>query len=602
MSTYLRLIGYLGPYRGRFVVAMVLISLAIVGDLLGPWLFGLTIDKGLASGNMRLVLFYASLLVLAQALRSVSNYIQWLYQHRTGQNVVRDLRNEMYTKLQALPQSFYRGMPTGQIMSRLTSDVEAVQEYLGWGLLIQFAAILSLIGTSAALMVVDARLTMVLLLPIIPLAVIVFFFDKNVGPAWEKVRDQMGHLTTVLQENISGVRVVKAFAKEGFEKKKFDDENQKNKRLGLKRANIEANAFPSMDLMIGLTFVLLAWYGGMRVMRGETTLGTFFAYQWYLWGIIWPVRFGGWIISTMREAMSAAPRIFEVLDAPLTIADKPDATALPTIQGEITFRDVTFSFDDQPDKLVLQGLNFHVAPGEIVALMGATGSGKSSLINLLLRFQAVNEGQVLVDGHDVCDVTLDSLRGQMAVVPQESFLFSASVSNNIAYGRPGATMEEVIAAAKLAQAHDFVMELEKGYDSLVGERGIGLSGGQKQRLALARAILMDPRILILDEAMSAVDTETEHEIQQALEQVMQGRTSLIIAQRLSTIKHADRIVVLKEGRVAESGTHAALLASNGEYARIYNLQYREQDEREQAALERLMHHRAQQATPVLTSA
>ncbi|MGH2541465.1 MAG: ABC transporter ATP-binding protein, partial [Ardenticatenaceae bacterium] len=446
------------------------------------------------------------------------------------------------------------------------------------------------------LFLIDRDLTTVLLLPMIPLAVIVYFFDKYIGPAWEKVRDQMGELTTVLQENISGVRVVKAFAKERFETGKFQGQNEQQRSLNLTRAAIEANAFPSMDLMIGLTFVLLAWYGAMQVMNGETTLGTFAAYQWYLWGIIWPVRFGGWIISMMREALSAAPRIFEILDAPLVIGDKPGVVELPPVRGEIELRDVTFSFDDEPDRLVLEGLNMRVEPGEIVAILGSTGSGKSSLINLLLRFQEINGGQVLIDGYDVRDVKLESLRRQMSVVPQESFLFSASARANIAYGAPDATLDQIIAAAKLAQAHDFIAELGKGYESVIGERGIGLSGGQKQRIALARAILMDPRILILDEATSAVDTETEHEIQQALEQVMRGRTSLIIAQRLSTIKHADRIVVLKDGRVAEEGSHADLLALDGEYAKIYNLQYREQDEQEQAALAQLARRREMAVT------
>ncbi len=602
MAIFKRLLSYIGPYRARFALAMFLITLAIGGDLFTPWLFGQTVDKGIASGSMQTVLFYAALLLGAQAIRSAMNYLQWIVQHRTGQNIVRDVRNELYGKLQTLPQSFYRGMPTGQIMSRMTSDIEAVQEYLGWGLLLQFAGLVSFFGTTAALFLVDAHLTSVLLLPLIPLGLVVFFFDRYIGPAWEKVRDQMGELTTVLQENISGVRVVKAFAKERFEADKFSGQNETQRQLNLHRARIEANSLPTMDAMIGIIFVLLAWYGGMRVMSGETSLGTFFAYQWYLWGIIWPVRFGGWIISMMREAMGAAPRIFEILDTPAAIADSPEARELPPIEGSIEFRDVHFSFDDEPDTMVMAGLDLTVQPGEVVAIMGGTGSGKSSLINLLLRFQEVNQGQVRVDGHDVRDVTLASLRRQMAVVPQESFLFSASVRNNIAYGTPDATMEEIESAAKLAQAHDFISGLEKGYDSLVGERGIGLSGGQKQRLALARAILMNPRILILDEATSAVDTETEHEIQQALEQVMQGRTSLIIAQRLSTIKHADRIVVLKEGRVAEEGTHVELLTREGEYAKIYNLQYREQDEREQEALERLAARRVLPAERVTSLA
>ncbi|MFQ5421995.1 MAG: ABC transporter ATP-binding protein, partial [Anaerolineae bacterium] len=308
--------------------------------------------------------------------------------------------------------------------------------------------------------------------------------------------------------------------------------------------------------------------------------GQFFAYQWYLWGIIWPIRFLGWLISMMRQALAAAPRLFQILDAPLVIHDESDAETLTSVRGEITFRDVHFAFDDEPERFVMKGLNLHVKPGEIVAVLGGTGSGKSSLVNLIGRFQEATAGQVCVDGRDVRQITLESLRQHIGIVPQEAFLFSATVKENIAYGHPQANIENVIAAAKLAQAHNFIMEMPKGYDTQIGERGVRLSGGQKQRLSLARAILIDPSILILDEATSAVDTRTEHEIQQALEQVMQGRTSVIIAQRLSTIKHADRIVVLKDGVVAEEGAHEDLLALNGEYARIYDLQYRESDKLE----------------------
>jgi ATP-binding cassette subfamily B protein len=313
-------------------------------------------------------------------------------------------------------------------------------------------------------------------------------------------------------------------------------------------------------------------------MNGQGDVGQFFAYQWYLWGMVWPVRFLGWLVSMMRQALAAAPRLFEIIDTPVKIADRPDAIVLQNVRGEIEFRDVGFAFEDEPERMVLKGLNLRIAPGEIVAILGGTGSGKSSLVNLIARFQDVTEGQVLIDGHDVRDVALASLRGQMGLVPQEAFLFSATVRENIAYGRPDASLEEITAAAKLAQAHEFILEMPDGYDTQIGERGVRLSGGQKQRLSLARALLVDPAVFILDEATSAVDTRTEHEIQQALARVMEGRTSVLIAQRLSTIKHADRVVVLKDGAVAEEGTHEELLALDGEYRRIYDLQYRETDE------------------------
>lgn len=578
MQNFWRLISYLKPYRKRFALSFALATTTIGGDLIVPMLFGWTISRGLQSGRMDQVILYAGLLVLVQAVKSGVNYTQWVVQHQVGQSVVRDVRDQLYNRLQALPPSFYRNMPTGQIMSRVTSDVEAVQEYLGWGFLIQMMGAMSFIGTSLILLLLDWQLTLILYLPLVVLVFIVYHFDKRIGPSWEAVREQMGVLSTVLQENISGVRVVQAFAQEKKENGRFRQQNLLNRQKNLDRARLEANSFPAMDAMVGLTFALLAYFGAQRVINGQGDLGQFFAYQWYLWGIIWPVRFMGWLISMMRQALAAAPRLFQILDAPLTIADKPEAITLNDVRGKIEFRDVRFAFEDEPDRLVMKGLDLHIKPGEVVAVLGGTGSGKSSLVNLIGRFQEVTDGQVLVDGRDVRDITLESLRQHIGIVPQESFLFSATVRDNIAYGSPDTGEEEIIRAAKLAQAHEFILEMPNGYATQIGERGVRLSGGQKQRLALARAILVDPEILILDEATSAVDTRTEHEIQKALEQVMQGRTSLIIAQRLSTIKHADRVIVLKDGVVAEEGTHADLLARNGEYARIYNLQYRESDD------------------------
>lgn len=578
MNLFKRLLSYLSPYRKRFALAAFLMILAIAGDLIAPMMFGWTISRGLESGDLKQVILYAGLLVVAQAVRSVANYLQWIVQHRVGQDVVRDIRDQLYGRLQRLPTSFFRDMPTGQIMSRVTSDVEAVQEYLGWGFLIQIAGVLSVTGTTIILLFLDWKLTLILYVPMLPMVLIVILFDKHIGPAWEKVREQMGELTTVLQENISGIRVVKAFAREKLEANRFGAQNEQNRRHNLRRSRLEANAFPAMDMLVGLSFVLLAWFGAKRVLEGQGDLGQFFAYQWYLWGIIWPLRFMGWLISMMRQALAAAPRLFQIVDAPLAINDLPSALALDQVEGHIRFDDVYFAFDDDPERWVMRGLELEIRPGEVVAVLGSTGSGKSSLVNLVGRFIDATQGKVLIDGNDVRDVRLGDLRSQIGVVPQEPFLFSATVGENIAYGHPEAKPEEIVKAAQLAQADEFISEMPEGYDTQIGERGVRLSGGQKQRLALARAILVDPAILILDEATSAVDTQTEHEIQRALEKVMKGRTSIIIAQRLSTIKHADRIVVLKDGAVAEKGTHSELLALNGEYAHIYELQYRERDE------------------------
>ena len=578
MQNFLRLIRFLKPYRVQVAVAGILTLVTLAGDLMTPAALGWTVDRGLSKGRMDLVVFYSLLLIALAGARSLAAFYQGYIQNLAGQSVVRDMRRLLYERLQYLPISFYRAMPTGQIMSRVTSDVEAVQEFVAWGFLFLSAASASFVGTLILLLLINWRLSLVVMIPIIPLALVVVWFDRRIGPAWEAVRGQMGRLTTVLQEAISGVRVVKAFAREGYETERFGAQNAAYQAKSMYRAGVEARSFPTMDLFMGLCFVVLAGYGGHQVARGELTLGLFFAYQWYLWGVIWPVRMMGWLLSILRQAMAAMPRLAEILDAPMTVSDTPAAVPLPPLRGEVRFEDVWFAFPDDPERYVLKGLNLVVEAGRTVAILGGTGSGKSSLINLIPRFYDVARGAVRVDGYDVRQVQLASLRRQIGIVPQETFLFSATVRENIAFGRPDATQEEVEAAARLAQAHDFIMALPKGYDTRVGERGIGLSGGQKQRIALARALLMNPAILILDEATSSVDTETEHEIQAALAPVMAARTSIVIAQRLSTVKMADKVVVLKDGRVAEEGTHAELLAKGGEYARIYQWQFREQEE------------------------
>jgi ATP-binding cassette subfamily B multidrug efflux pump len=597
MTNFKRLFSYLGPYRLLVALIVVLLLFTTTGDLAVPRILGLTIDIGLASRDMGLVVRYCLVLLGVAALRALFAYVQGICHALVGENVVRDLRDQLYARLQRLSFSYFTTMPTGDIMSRLTSDLEAVEEFVSWGFVLFLIVVLNFVTTFAMLLVLDWQLTLAIVAPVPFLGLVVFLFNQRVGPAWDAIREQMGKLTSTLQEAVSGVRVVKAFAREPHEIEKFGQQNWLNLHLNLKRADIEAYAFPLMDLLMNLSFVILIWYGAVRVMNGETSLGTFFSFTWYIWGIVWPVRMAGFLVSIMRQALAAAPRLFEILDAEQDIAVAPDAIEMPRIQGHIRFEDVSFAFPDAPEQRVLEGFNLEVLPGQTVAILGGTGSGKSSVINLLPRFYDPVAGRVTVDGYDVHDVRLESLRRQIGIVPQETFLFSATVNQNIAYGRPDAEQKEIVEVARMTQAHGFIAGLIQGYDTRVGERGVGLSGGQKQRIALARALLMDPRILILDEATSSVDTETEWEIQRALEAVMahrtspsappstfpstllraEPRTSIIIAQRLSTIKRADKIVVIKDGRVVEEGTHQELLAQGGEYTRLYNLQYREQD-------------------------
>ena len=578
MQTLRRLASYIKPFP--WIVALVLFGMfaGTAADLTLPRLLGWTIDRGLTAGSMGVVLRYVALLAVVALARAGLRYLQGTSQDRLGQEVIRKLRHQLYQKLQRLSFSYYTVHPTGDIMSRVTDDLYAIMDFFGFGLAEMLSSSIMFLGTLGMLLTLDWRLALAVASPVPLLMLVAFRFSGIVGPKWERIRKEMGRLTSTLQESLSGVRVVKAFARERDEMNKFGDRNLTMRTANLDRAAAEARTFPVLEFLSGLCFVMLYGYGGHRVLNGQMTLGTLSAFNWYLWGLIWPIRFLGFLISMARRAAAAAPRVFEVMDAPDEIPQRPDAAPMPRIQGHIVFEDVTFAFPDGDGSPVLRGLSLQVQPGQVVAVLGGTGSGKSSLINLVPRFYDPQEGRILIDGHDIHDVAVQDLRRQIGIVPQETFLFSDTIRNNIAFGRPDATDEEVVAAARAAQAHDFVAEIEEGYQARVGERGVGLSGGQKQRVAIARALLTDPRILILDEATSSVDAETEHLLQVALDELMRGRTSLVIAQRLSTVQNADTVLVLRDGQVVEQGTHEELMALGGEYTRIYDLQLRPQHE------------------------
>ncbi|NLG48536.1 MAG: ABC transporter ATP-binding protein [Chloroflexi bacterium] len=550
----------------------------LAAELLLPRVVGMVIDRGIAAKSMSLVVRYIALVALIAVFRACSHFFWGYSQERIGQEVIRGLRRDLYVRLQRLSFAFYNANNTGDLMSRVTSDVDSVMEFFGWGIAEMIGCTLTFVGTVTVLLLTDWQLALVVLLPIPVLMIVVFRFSSIIGPAWERIRKEMGNLSTTLQESISGVRVVKSFAQEHHEIGKFSKRNTSTLQANLARATIEARTFPIINFITGFCFLLLYWYGGRRVYYGQMTIGTFFSFNWYLWGLIWPIRFLGYLINVARKAIAAGPRVFEIRDSQMEIPEAADAREMPTIAGHVRFEDVHFAFEDGDGTPVLRNLNLEVQPGQIVAVLGGTGSGKSSVINLIPRFYDVQQGRVTIDGIDIREVTLDSLRGQIGIVPQETFLFSDTVRNNIAFGRPDATQEEVEEAAKAAQAHDFIMALTKGYETRVGERGIGLSGGQKQRIAIARALLTNPRILILDEATSSVDAETEYALQVALNRLMQGRTSLVIAQRLSTVKNAHKVVVIKDGTVVEEGTHDELLQRGGEYTEIYRLQLRPREE------------------------
>ena len=602
MNDLKRLIPYVRPYWRRAIVLALCAIGALICGLLGPYFLGQTVDRGISQKSMDAVFLYGGLLLVSAMFMSLFNYLKSVLQGIIGTNVVRDLRNMLYRKLQYLPFSWYTTMPTGQIMSRMISDMDSIEQFVAFGFTTMLTEGSNFFFTFIILMTLDWQLTLAVLLPMPLMVYAIVRFRLKIDPAWAAVREQMGRLTTVLQENIAGVRVVKAFARETHAMGQFNEQNQLNMAKNVDRARLEASAFPMMDFVSGLSFIIMIMVGALRLVNGSLSLGVYFSFTWYIWSIIWPIRITGWLVSTMRQAAASVPRLFAIADAAETIKDR-DASmqvgkrasmqvgegavmlateetpspALVRSPAQVRFENVQFAFPDDPKTQVLNGLTFTVAPGQTVAILGGTGSGKSSVINLVPRFFDVTGGQVLIDDLDVRDFRLTELRGQIGIVPQETFLFSAALKDNIAFGQPDASLEEIVAASRVAQVDEFASLLPKAYETRVGERGVGLSGGQKQRVALARAVLMNPRILILDEATSAVDTATETAIQDAMARVLKGRTAIVVAQRLSTIKHADKIVVLKDGAVAEEGTHEQLLALGGEYTQLYELQYREQE-------------------------
>jgi ATP-binding cassette, subfamily B, multidrug efflux pump len=543
-----------------------------VANLLTPQLLRLLIDEGITPLNQTRVWQVAAGLVGVAVVRGLFNFLQGYWSEIASQGVAYDLRNEIFEKLQNLSFSYHDRSQTGKLMTRMTSDVELVRHFVGQGALMLISAILMLLGTLVIMFIMNWRLSLILFL-VIPIIFSFFgIFISKIMPISREVQEKLGELNTILQENLAGMRVVKAFAREAYETDRYFHQNE-----GLLQKNIEmiglfSVVFPLIFFIANLGMVAVVWYGGLQVIGLTLTLGELVAFTGYLAFMLMPIFQMGMIGAMLSRAEASAERIFEVVDAQSEVADHPEAETLPPLQGRVEFSKVGFRYIGG-EQNVISDLSFSAEPGETIAILGQTGSGKSSIINLIPRFYDVTAGQVQIDGYDVRNVTLDSLRSQIGIVLQETALFSGTIRENIAYGRPEATFTEVEQAAQAAQAHEFIHDLPAGYDTIVGERGVGLSGGQKQRVAIARALLVDPRILILDDSTSSVDAETEYKIQVALEGLMEGRTSFVIAQRISTVRNADKILVLADGHLAEMGTHAELLEKSELYVEILETQF-----------------------------
>jgi ATP-binding cassette subfamily B protein len=522
----------------------------------------------------RAVIMAALIIVLFAVARGFFAFGQNFMSQALSENIAFDLRNDIFTKIQRLSFSYHDRNRTGQLMIRATDDVERLRSFIGMGLLLALQALILLAGTLIILLLTNIRLTLVVL-PVLPIALVIFMvFGAVAQPLFVEVQRRLGRVNTTLQENLAGLKVVKAFTSERREEKRFYEGIDSLLEQRIKISRIFSFLFPFIFIIANLGQAAVLYFGGRQIIEGTLTLGEWQKFSLYLVYVFLPMGQLGFIISLMAQAGASADRIFEILDAKNDVENKPGATALGDVDGRVEFHDVSFRYFAGSEP-VLSDINFMAEPGQTVALLGATGSGKSTIINLIPRFYDASEGQVLIDGHDVRDVTLESLRQRIGIVLQETVLFSGTIRENIAFGRPDATDEEVIAAARAAAAHDFIASFSEGYDTPVGERGATLSGGQKQRIAIARALLLDPHILILDDSTSSVDLNTEYEIQKALDHLMEGRTSFVIAQRISTVLNADLILVLEKGVIAARGTHEELMESSPIYAEIYHSQLAE---------------------------
>jgi ATP-binding cassette subfamily B multidrug efflux pump len=574
-----RAIGYLGKHRLSVAITYGALAVATLAQLAVPQLVQNMIDattRGFLPGADRAqgeaLVINAALLILAFAvMRGIFSFAQAFMSEKTSQDVAFDMRNAIFSKIQRLSFSYYDQTQTGQLMIRATDDVERLRTFVAQGLVMAAQSFMLLIGALLVLAITNWRLTLVVV-PLLPIAMGIFVvFGKVSQPLFMTVQTRLSALNTVLQENLAGIKVVKAFAREPYEERRFDAAATQLMAQQLLVNRIFTFLFPIMFLVAQLGQAAILYFGGAQIMAGTLDLGEYQKFSLYVIYIFFPLGQLGMIISLMAQATASARRVFEVLDAKSEITDKPDAQALPQISGRVEFRNVTFRYLGSSDP-VLKEVSFVAEPGQMIALLGATGSGKTTIINLLPRFYDAAEGAILIDGHDLRDVTIDSLRSQIGIVLQETNLFSGSIRDNIAFGRSDASDEQVIAAAQAASAHDFILGFPDGYATKVGERGTTLSGGQKQRIAIARALLLDPRLLILDDSTSSVDLQTEYHIQQALDRLMRGRTSFVIAQRISTVINADQILVLDKGQVVARGTHEDLLEDSPIYAEIYHSQ------------------------------
>ncbi|GAK10902.1 LOW QUALITY PROTEIN: lipid A export ATP-binding/permease protein MsbA [Geomicrobium sp. JCM 19039] len=573
MQIFKQLKEFFWPYRKYFIGSILSLIFVTGLTVVYPIFLQLAIDEGIVNQNYSLIPILSIGFIFVMMLKQVAAFFNQYWGDLFGIQTVYQLRKRLYEKLQFLPFRYYDNARTGDLMSRLTADVEGFRFFLSFGFAQLFNFVMIVVFSLIVMFYYSPQLALVTLFMMPVLAVTVQRFDRFVHPAFKEIRISMASLNTRVQENVSGIQTVKSLSKEDFEKTRFDDKNSHYRDRYLFTSGIWAKYFPVMEFIGNIAVVLLLAYGGYLAIYGTLTPGAFVAFFSLVWYIMGPLM-NLFIINTFSQSKASGERLLEVLHEPEDIQDLPNATDAKRLKGEVEFKEVDFYYPSEK-KAALSSINFKANEGETIGLMGGTGAGKSSITQLIARFYEATNGSITIDGIDNRDYTVQSLRANIGFVLQEPFLFSSSIRDNISYGNPSISLEEIVEAAKRADAHEFIEGLPNGYDTVLGERGMGLSGGQKQRISIARALLVNPSILILDDATSAVDMQTEFKIQAAFKELMKGRTTFIIAHRISSVQHADQILVLEEGTIKERGRHDELLEKNGLYRRIFDIQYQD---------------------------